>query len=86
MTQQNWVEKAETFARVRAHMRQVLAASGEPLDMAELLTEFKFRFRYLPNGFERRMRELLQSGDVVRTDGSVPTFKLRESNLTRLNV
>jgi len=78
MTQQSWVEKAESFSRIRAQMRQVLASQNKPLDMAQLLTEFKFRYRYLPNGFERRMRELLSSGDVVRSDGAIPTFKLRK--------
>jgi len=73
----DWTKKAESFARVRAHMRQVLASADKPLDVAQLLTEFKFRFRYLPNGFERRMRELLNSGDVVRNDGNISTFELR---------
>jgi len=78
MSEQSWVEKAESFSRIRAQMRQVLASQNKPLDMAQLLTEFKFRFRYLPNGFERRMRELLSSGDVVRSDDAIPTFELRK--------
>ena len=78
MSEQNWVEKAESFSRIRAQMRQVLASHNKPLDMAQLLTEFKFRYRFLPNGFERRMRELLNSGDVVRSDGAIPTFELRK--------
>jgi hypothetical protein len=59
-------------------MRQILAGSKRPLDMAELLVEFKYRFRYLPNGFERRMRELLASGDVERSDEDIPKFSLRK--------
>ena len=74
----DWTSKSESFARVRAQMRQVLATQKKPLDMAQLLTEFKFRFRYLPNGFERRMRELLNSGDVIRNNGSISTFELRK--------
>ena len=75
---QSWVDKVEKFERTKAQMRQLLARAEKPLDMAELLTRFKNYYRYLPNGFERRMRELLKSGDVVRHDGSIPTFELRK--------
>ena len=77
MSQQSWVEKAERFARTRAQLRQILARSQVPLDMAAIYCRFKDYFRYLPD-LERRMRELVRRGEVTKYNGSIPTYKLSE--------
>lgn len=73
--QAQWVAKAECFARVRAQIRQVLATSEKPLDVAEIAMAFKLRFHYLPS-VERRLRELVQSGAVERVQGAIPRYTL----------
>lgn len=70
-----WPERAEKFAHDRARIRQILANSMLPLNMAEIYRRFKENFRYLPD-IERRMRELIKSGDVKRNDGSISTYEL----------
>ena len=70
-----WPERAETFAKIRAQIRQVLSTAGKPLDVAEIATEFKLRFCYLPT-IERRLRELVDSGAVKRIGGAVPKYEL----------
>ena len=74
-TKQTWDERVESFKRIRAQLRQVLSSSKKPLDYAEIATDFKEKFRYLPN-IERRLRELVESGDVRKNCGSVPTYEL----------
>jgi hypothetical protein len=76
-----WNELNEKFARIRAQIRQVLATSNEPLDIAQIATEFKLRFRYLPE-IERRLRELKDSGDVKRNEGKIPTYELVKGEST----
>jgi len=71
-SQLNWTERAESFARIRAQLRQILVQSHKPLDYAQIATKFKLQFRYLPN-IERRLRELVQSGDVRRNGGAIPS-------------
>ena len=71
-----WKERAEVFARIRAQIRQVLASADEPLDMAQIACEFKRRFGYLPE-LDRRVRELIEEGYIVKFKGSVPTFLLK---------
>lgn len=85
MTQETakWVDYAESFARVRAQIRRILAISLKPLDVAEIAVEFKLRFRYLPS-LERRLRELVESGDVKRypkdkRGRSIPKYELIET-------
>jgi hypothetical protein len=73
---ETWKERAEVFARIRAQIRQVLASADEPLDMAMIATEFKRRFGYLPE-LDRRMRELLEEGYIIKLKGSIPTFLLK---------
>jgi len=73
----SWVERAETFARIRAQVRQILYSSPKPLDVAEICIEFKLRFRYLPN-IERRLRELVQCGEIRRNNDSIPTYEIVE--------
>ena len=74
MTLKNWTDRAEHFNRVRAHLRQILSSSNEPLDLAEIATLFKQKFRYLPS-LERRLRELVESKDVVKHPGQVPRWE-----------
>ena len=74
LKQISWVNRAEKFAHIRAHIRQILSSMDRPLDLAEIANEFKLRFRYLPS-IERRLRELVASGDVRRNDGSIPTYE-----------
>lgn len=74
-TQQKWADRAESFARIRAQIRQILTKSTKPLDYAQIASEFKLQFRYLPN-IERRLRELVDSGDVRRNNGAIPTYEM----------
>jgi len=37
--------------------------------------KFKLQFRYLPS-IERRLRELVESGDVRKNGGSIPTYEM----------
>jgi len=71
-----WADKAETFAKQRAQLRQILASTLDGLDIGEIANEFKFRFNYLPTDLCRRLRELVKSKAVKRNDGSVPTYQL----------
>lgn len=71
----SWPERAEKFAKIRAQIRQVLSNSDNPLDMAEIYRDFKEKFRFLPD-IERRMRELVASGDVRKNGGSIPTYEM----------
>jgi len=75
VTLSKWAEKAESFARTRAQIRQILTKSAKPLDYAQIATEFKLQFRYLPS-IERRLRELVESGDVRKNGGSIPTYEM----------
>lgn len=70
-----WADRAETFAKQRAQLRQVLASTLDKMDIGQIATEFKFRFNYLPKDLCRRLRELVQTGDIQRHDGSVPTYE-----------
>jgi len=70
-----WDSRAESFARIRAQISQILAKSDLPLDVAEIASEFKLRFRYLPS-IERRLRELCDSGAVKKLPGKIPRYKL----------
>jgi len=75
MSEVVWTDRVESFARIRAQIRQVLATNNESMDFAEIAVEFKLRFRYLPS-IERRLRELVQSGADKRIGGSIPTYEL----------
>jgi len=75
MTLSKWAEKAESFARIRAQLRQIISKSSTPLDVAQIAVEFKLQFRYLPT-IERRLRELVESGDVRKNGGSIPTYEM----------
>lgn len=71
----DWVSKSEQFERDKAKIRQILVRSDRPLDMAQIFHLFKTYFRYLPS-IERRMRELVKSGEVIKYEGKVATFEL----------
>ena len=74
--QQNWVDKAEKFARDRARIRQVLHAGGS-MHLGQICNEFIYKFRYLPKGIERRLRELAEKGEVFcRIENGVPYYLL----------
>ena len=75
MSQKTWVKRAEGFAKIRAQIRQVLATSDKPMDIAQITTQFKLRFRFLPS-IERRLRELVESGAIKRIGGDVPKYEL----------
>lgn len=75
MSKQAWTERVESFARIRAQIRQILAHANKPLDAAQIAIQFKENFRYLPS-IERRLRELVKNGAVKRNDGSIPTYEL----------
>lgn len=79
MSQKTWPERAETFARIRNQIIQVLAVAKKlhtsPLDVAEIAAEFKLRFRYLPS-LERRLRELVESKTVRKIHGQIPVYEL----------
>ena len=75
---ENWVSKSEKFARQEAQMRQILANSEKPLNVIQLLQRFLDRFRYLPVGFERRLRHLEEQGYIIRHGGSVATYELKK--------
>lgn len=74
----SWPERAEKFAKIRAHLRQILSASNKPLDVAQIATEFKLQYRYLPT-LERRLRELVESKDVRKNGGAIPTYEMVSS-------
>ena len=44
------------------------------LDLAQLTTQFKEDYRYLPRSFERRLRELKNKGCVRVLDGNIPLY------------
>lgn len=73
--QLSWVEKAERFARTRAQIRQILAKSDRPLNMAQIYNLFLTYYRHLPD-LERRMRELVKEGSVIKDGMSIPTYRL----------
>lgn len=74
-TKLTWPERAEKFAKIRAQIRKILTASNKPLDVAQITTEFKLQYRYLPN-IERRLRELVESKDVRKNGGAIPTYEM----------
>lgn len=77
-TKLSWPERAEKFAKIRAQLRQILTQSGKPLDVAQIAAEFKLQYRYLPT-IERRLRELVESKDVRKNGGAVPTYEMVSS-------
>lgn len=74
----DWVRRSEKFARQEAQMRQILAGSDKPMNVIQLLQGFLDRFRYLPVGFERRLRHLEEQGYIVRHGGNVATYELKK--------
>jgi len=75
--QQSWADKAERFARTRAQIRQILSKSDRPLNMAQIYNLFLTYFRHLPD-LERRMRELVKDGVVIKEGMSIKTYQLSE--------
>lgn len=73
---ENWVKRSEVFSRIRAQIKKVLAPFPRGLDYAEIAHNFKYRFSYLPN-IERRLAELVKSGEVVRIPGKISKYRLK---------
>jgi len=69
------VLESESFTRIRSQICEILLPSYTPLDIAQIGTEFKEKFRYLPN-LERRLRELVALGDVKKNPGKIPTYEM----------
>ena len=60
----------------------ILDYSKKPLNMAEIATEFILRFNYLPT-LERRLRELVNSHQVLKNGEKIPTFTLARPQLSK---
>ncbi len=75
--QQTWESKAEAFARTRENIIKILEEAKHSVHMAYIYTMFMYKFNYLPD-LERRMRELVESGDVEKHPRPIPTYELRK--------
>ncbi len=74
-SKQDWVSRAEKYARQRGHIRQILAASTRGLDLGEIAFCFKNRFGYIPSDLCRRLREVVaENNGVVKVDGLIATW------------
>lgn len=72
----DWVSRSEKFARQEAQMLKILNVADKPLNVIELLQRFLDWYRYLPVGFERRLRHLEEQKYIIRHGGSVATYEL----------
>ena len=71
----DWTKKAEKFALIRAQILQILSGSSYPLDMSQVMSRFKMKFKYLPY-LERRFYELMSDQLIQRLDSAIPRYRV----------
>lgn len=80
----DWTKRAEKFAKIRTQIKELLKRAAHSMDAAEIANQFKEDYRYLPN-IERRLRELVASGEVAKIPGDVPRYDLTDAGWLSLH-